>query len=97
MPDLAKMFDLSEATIRRYIHRYNNTGLASLQPVYGSDRPQLLNWTKALWLDVIAQSPANMFQMNPATKNKFYYRQEQWGSWFRVHNFSFFAVELACR
>lgn len=35
VPELATLFDLSEATIRDYIHRYNLGGIAGLQPDYG--------------------------------------------------------------
>jgi len=58
--ELAQMFDLSAATIRRYIHLYNDAGLTGLRPAYGRGRPPLLNWTQAQWQDVLAQSPANM-------------------------------------
>jgi transposase len=69
VPELAQMFDLSAATIRRYIHCYNDAGLDGLQPAYGRGRPPLLNWTKDQWLDVLAQSPANIEQLNTAAQN----------------------------
>jgi transposase len=69
VPELAQMFDLSAATIRRYIHLYNDVGLAVLRPAYGRGRPPLLNWTQAQWQDVLAQSPANMAQLNTAAQN----------------------------
>jgi transposase len=67
--ELALMFDLSAATIRRYIHLYNDAGLTGLRPAYGRGRPPLLNWTQAQWQDVLAQSPANMAQLNTAAQN----------------------------
>jgi transposase len=57
---LAQVFDLSEATIRSYIHRFNTAGMAGLRPEYGIGRPATLTWTQAEWLDVLAQSPANL-------------------------------------
>lgn len=57
------MFDLSAAKIRRYIHCYNDAGLAGLRPAYGRGRPTLLNWTKDQWLDVLAQSLADIEQL----------------------------------
>lgn len=57
---LAQLFDLSEATIRDYIHRFNRAGVNGLRPEYGGGRPATLVWTQAQWLDVLAQSPANL-------------------------------------
>jgi transposase len=57
---LAQLFDLSQATIRSYIHRFQDAGLAGLRPTYGVGRPATLTWTQAQWLDVLAQSPANL-------------------------------------
>lgn len=66
VPDLARLFDLNEATIRSYIHRFNTAGITGLRPEYGQGRPLTLTWTQAQWLDVLAQSPANLPQL--ATK-----------------------------
>ena len=52
VPELAQMFDLCTATIRRYIHGFNEAGIAGLRPAYGQGRPPELDWTKAQWLDV---------------------------------------------
>lgn len=57
---LAHLFDLNEATIRSYIHRFNRGGLDGLRPEYGAGRPAILTWTQAEWLDVLAQSPAHL-------------------------------------
>lgn len=67
--DLAQMFDLSTGTIRRYIRRYNEAGLTGLRPAYGRGRPPQLNWTQVQWLDVLAQSPADMVRLNTAVQN----------------------------
>ena len=69
VPELAQLFDLSAATIRRYIHCFNDAGLAGLRPAYGRGRPPLLNWTKDQWLDVLAQSPADIEPLNTAAQN----------------------------
>ena len=61
--ELAEMFDLSAGTIRRYIHRYNTAGLTGLHPDYGRGRPPVLTWSQAEWLDVLAQSPADLTQL----------------------------------
>jgi transposase len=60
VPDLARLFDLSEATIRSYIHRFNRAGVAGLRPQYGPGRPPTLAWTQAQWQDILAQSPAHL-------------------------------------
>lgn len=60
VPDLARLFDLNEATIRSYIHRFNCTGMAGLRATYGRGRPPKLAWTQAEWQDVLAQSPAHL-------------------------------------
>jgi transposase len=54
------LFDLSEATVRSYIHAYHQGGIAALQPAYGQGRPLTLNWSQAQWQDVLAQSPADL-------------------------------------
>lgn len=66
---LALMFDLSAGTIRRYIHRYNQAGLTGLRPEHGRGRPPLLTWSQAEWLDVLAQSPADLILLNTAAQN----------------------------
>lgn len=60
VPDLAQLFDLSEATIRSYIHCFNRGGVTGLRPDYGQGRPSTLAWTQAQWQDVLAQSPAHL-------------------------------------
>lgn len=57
---LAQVFDLSEATIRSYIHRFNTAGVGGLQAGYGVGRPATLTWTQTEWLAVLAQSPATL-------------------------------------
>jgi transposase len=69
VPELAQMFDLCEGTIRRYIHHFNEAGLPGLQPGYGQGRPPELSWTKGEWLDVLAQSPADLTQLNTGAQN----------------------------
>ena len=60
VPDLSRLLDLNEATIRNYIHRFNGAGVAGLRPNYGRGRAPLLAWTQDQWLDVLAQSPADL-------------------------------------
>ena len=69
VPALAQLFDLSEATVRSYIHAYNHGGMTALQPAYGQGRPQLLNWSQAQWQDLLAQSPANLSRLDTQAHN----------------------------
>jgi transposase len=69
VPELAQLFDLAAGTIRRYIHGFNEAGLAGLQPGYGQGRRLALTWSKAQWLDLLAQSPADLAQLNTAAQN----------------------------
>jgi transposase len=69
VPELSRIFDLAAGTIRRYIHAYNEAGLASLQPGYGQGRPLAVNWTKEEWLDLLAQSPAGFTELETGAQN----------------------------
>jgi transposase len=69
VPELSLMFDLNAGTIRRYIHAYNEAGLDGLQPAYGRGRPPVLTWSKAQWLDLLAQSPADLELLNTGDQN----------------------------
>lgn len=69
VPELAQLFDISAGTIRRYIHAFNEAGLASLHPEYGQGRPLALRWTKEQWLDLLAQSPADLALLETADQN----------------------------
>lgn len=67
--ELSQMFDLHVGTIRRYIHAYNTTGLEGLRAGYGQGRPLVLDWTEAQWLDILAQSPADLEQLETGAQN----------------------------
>ena len=69
VPDLAGMLDISAGTIRRYIHAYNEAGLAGLQASYGQGKPPALTWSKAQWLDLLAQAPASLPLLDTADQN----------------------------
>jgi transposase len=68
-PELSGMFDLSAGTIRRYLHDYNEAGLDGLRPGYGQGRPPTLTWTKTEWLDLLAQSPADLPLLDSGAQN----------------------------
>jgi transposase len=69
VPELSGMFDLGAGTIRRYLHDYNEAGLDGLRPGYGQGRPPTLTWTKTKWLDLLAQSPADLPLLESGAQN----------------------------
>lgn len=55
---LTKMFQLSQATIRRYIHAYNQDGLKGLKAKQSTGRPsKIADWTKKAWDQVLEKTP----------------------------------------
>jgi transposase len=69
VPELSRWFDLGPGAIRRYIHAYNEAGLDGLRPGYGQGRPPTLTWTKAEWLDLLSQSPADLALLESGAQN----------------------------
>ena len=67
--ELAQLFDLSPATVRRYLHTYNRAGLAGLRPGYGQGRPLSVNWTAEAWMDILAQAPNELELLDTAARN----------------------------
>jgi transposase len=62
---LSQMFSVSQATIRRYIHAYNQGGLDTLKPKKSTGRPPKIgNWTKADWDKVLEQTPDQYEKLN---------------------------------
>ena len=63
--ELCDTFKLCEATIRNYIHSYNEGGLDKLAPVKPPGRPPKIgNWTKEQWDEVLAQTPNQYEKLN---------------------------------
>jgi len=63
--ELSEMFDLYEATIRNYIHDYNNGRLQQLEPDKSSGRPAIIaQWTKQQWDKVLEQTPNQYEKLN---------------------------------
>lgn len=69
VPEIAKILDLTEATVRRLIHQVNESGVEALQPAYGKGRPLVLNWTKEQWEDLLAQAPAHFAKLETGAQN----------------------------
>jgi transposase len=63
--ELSKMFELHKATIRRYIHGYNQGGLEELAPDKSTGRPPKIGqWTKEQWDKVLEQTPDQYDKLN---------------------------------
>ena len=56
VPELAYLFDLGEASVRRYIKQYNEGGLDNLRPGKSSGRQASIPLSKEEWEDLLAQS-----------------------------------------
>lgn len=69
VPQLALMFDLSEATIRSYLHHVNQYGLAGLHPGHSPGRPKKLTWSQAEWDDLLNQSPCDFDLLQTGSKS----------------------------
>lgn len=69
MPQIAKILDLAEATIRRLIHTVNPSDVDALQPAYRQGRPFVLGWTKEQWQDLLAQAPAYFAKLESGAQN----------------------------
>lgn len=55
---LQEMFQLSQATIRRYIHAYNHSGIKGLEAKQSPGRPsKIADWTKEAWDQVFEKTP----------------------------------------
>ena len=66
---LAKQFDVCQATVRDYIKRYNNGGLEILKPNKSSGRPPTTHLTKAEWEELLHQSPCQFVKLNTGARN----------------------------
>jgi len=66
---LAKQFDVCQATVRDYIKRYNNGGLETLKPDKSSGRPSTTQLTKAEWEELLHRSPRQFEKLNTVSRN----------------------------
>jgi transposase len=69
VPTLAQMFDLTQATIREYIKRYNKGGLVSLTPDHETRRKPKIEWSKEKWLELIHQAPSQFDKLKTGAQN----------------------------
>ena len=67
--ELCDTFKLCEATIRNYIHAYNQGGLDKLAPVKPPGRPPKIgHWTKEQWDEVLEQTPNRYEKLNTKSR-----------------------------
>lgn len=69
VPELASMFGLTEVMVRQYIHAYNDSGLAGLQPKKKPGRKAKLSLSKDQWEDILHQSPSLFDKLKTANQN----------------------------
>lgn len=69
VPALAQLFDLGEATIRRYLQEYNAGGLARLQPGKSPGRQASIPLSKAEWEEVLARRPSQFALLQTRARN----------------------------
>jgi transposase len=69
VPQLERLFDLSYATIRDYIKRYNQGGLAALKPNVSTGRPLKVNLSKEEWEELLHHSPCQFEKLHTAARN----------------------------
>ena len=66
---LAKDFDVCEATVRDYIRRYNEGGLEALKRSNSNGRPPKIKLTKAEWEELLHRSPCQFEKLNTGARN----------------------------
>ena len=58
VPQLAKMFNLSDKSVRSYIHKYNTSGLEALMPKSPPGcRGKITHFSKSDWDQLLEQTP----------------------------------------
>ena len=58
VPKLAKMFNLCDASVRSYIHKYNTSGLEALMPKCPPGyRGKITHFSKSDWARLLEQTP----------------------------------------
>lgn len=69
VPALAKLFDIGEGTVRKYITAYNEGGLDHLQPGKSPGRTASISLSKADWEDVLARRPSQFEKLGTNARN----------------------------
>ena len=69
VPELADLFNVSRATVRTYLHRYNAGGLCGLKRMYSPGRPVHIPLSRNQWEELLHQSPSNFEALGSAARN----------------------------
>lgn len=69
VPELTKLFGLSDVTIRNYIHRYNEGGLDALQYGKSPGRPRALTFLDSQWEIILRRSPSKFEKIKTASQH----------------------------
>lgn len=69
VPELARLFDRCEATIRTYINRYNTEGRQGLIPQSRDGAPAKVPFSKAEWEELLHQCPSQYDQLQANARN----------------------------
>ena len=69
VPKLAELFDLSQASVRRYIKQYNEGGVDSLHPRKSSGREVSIPLSKGEWEDLLARCPSQFELLGTKARN----------------------------
>jgi len=67
--EIAILFDLSEGTIRAYIHRYNEGGLEGLRAAYGPSRKAEMSLSKEELEELLKRSPSQFEKLETGARN----------------------------
>jgi transposase len=67
--ELAAIFDLSENTVRGYINRYNQGGLAGLKADYGQGRNKTITLSKDELVELLRRSPSQFEKLETGARN----------------------------
>jgi transposase len=66
---LAKDFNICQASIRDYIKRYNTGDLQNLRRQNSNGRPHKIKLTKTQWEELLHQSPCQFEKLNTGARN----------------------------
>ena len=67
--EIAAIFDLSENTVRGYINRYNQGGLAGLKADYGQGRNKTITLSKDELVELLRRSPSQFEKLETGARN----------------------------
>jgi transposase len=69
VPELATLFDLSKATVRDYLKRYNAGGLDGLKRHSSDGAPAKIPFTRVDWEDLLRRSPSQFDRLQTGARN----------------------------